>query len=77
MATRTIRFAGGDATVTGNVVCDGPKAIVLGARYREIYLKDSNGNIADRHSHGYQIDANSGDDGWMPYFRSVCGEWRV
>ena len=60
-------FAGSTNTISAHVVCRGPKAVVLGLHYKQIYLLDENGCVTKLHSHGYT------GHGWMPYFRSVCG----
>lgn len=59
------------STIRGKVICQGPKAVVVGETYREIFLLDSNGVITERHSHGYQ------GDGWQQYFHAVCGRSEV
>lgn len=67
MIVKTFHVAGSSVRISGRVVHDGPKGVVIGDHYREIWAKNSNGEVTERHSHGYS------GDGWMDYFRAVCG----
>lgn len=53
--------------IIGKIIHEGPKAVVFDGTYREIWLKNANGLLTERHSHGYI------GDGWSHYFRAVCG----
>jgi hypothetical protein len=67
------QYAGLDAAVIGEVVCQGPKAVVIGREYRTIYTLDDNCCVTGIHSHGYEPRIYGEPCGWMPYFRAVCG----